>query len=323
MLSDSNFNGMIYFLAIGYPFICIVASLYYSNLLQEFCEGKSNFKNENEFLMRANFLKVLIDDYIEKNMSVRTGTNTFNSLKQKEILLRGQIEIHEETCTNEECPLKKFLENQGNFQVQKTSLLHYMNILYGEAIKKFPDSQLILLNYVEFNYEKKYNLNTAKMYLEKLERFKNPLTEDYIIFFIRKSVSMIKNNFGEDEMIRIEDTPEHKFKRFKLLIDASTKMYGEFWGNLATNLTSSLNLNKLFYVGTRLNDYLHELQILWDEFKTLRIDSDQQSILQLYSKFLKEIIQNKLKSDEVDKKIKEEINYEVKKGQNDKIDINN
>ena len=323
MLSGSNFNGMIYFLAIGYPFICIVASLYYSNLLQEFCEGKSNFKNETEFLMRANFLKVLIDDYIEKNMSVRTGTNTFNSLKQKEILLRGQIEIHEEICTNEECPLKKFLENQGNFQVQRTSLLHYMNILYGEAIKKFPDSQLILLNYVEFNYEKKYNLNTAKMYLEKLERFKNPLTEDYIIFFIRKSVSMIKNNFGEDEMIRIEDTPEHKFKRFKLLIDASTKMYGEFWGNLATNLTSSLNLNKLFYVGTRLNDYLHELQILWDEFKTLRIDSDQQSILQLYSKFLKEIIQNKLKSDEVDKKIKEEINYEVKKGQNDKIDINN
>ena len=323
MLSGSNFNGMIYFLAIGYPFICIVASLYYSNLLQEFCEGKSNFKNETEFLMRANFLKVLIDDYIEKNMSVRTGTNTFNSLKQKEILLRGQIEIHEETCTNEECPLKKFLENQGNFQVQRTSLLHYMNILYSEAIKKFPDSQLILLNYVEFNYEKKYNLNTAKMYLEKLERFKNPLTEDYIIFFIKKSVSMIKNNFGEDEMIRIEDTPEHKFKRFKLLIDASTKMYGEFWGNLATNLTSSLNLNKLFYVGTRLNDYLHELQILWEEFKTFRIDSDQQSILQLYSKFLKEIIQNKVKSDEVDKKIKEEINYKVKKGQNDKIDINN
>ena len=60
-----------------------------------------------------------------------------------------------------------------------------MNILFNNAIKKFPDSQLILLAYVEFNYEKKYNLNTAKMYLEKLERFKNPLTEDYIIFFIK------------------------------------------------------------------------------------------------------------------------------------------
>ena len=321
---SSKFDGMIYFLVIGYPLIFILSSLYYRSSLREFSEGKNNFKNEDEFLMRVNFLKNLIDDFITRNSSIKNGTTNFNSLKQKEILLRGQIAIHEESCTDEECPLKKFLENQGNFQIQRTSLLHYMNILFNNAIKKFPDSQLILLAYVEFNYEKKYNLNTAKMYLEKLERFKNPLTEDYIIFFIKKSVSMIKNNFGEDEMIRIEDTPDYKFKKYKLLIDAATKIYGEFWGNLATNLTNNLNLNKLFFVGNRLNDYIYELNTLWDEFKTKRIDLEQQTILQLYAKFLKEITQNKAKAEEVDKKLKEEQNFDLRKGnQNDKIDINN
>ena len=188
---------------------------YYRYLRNEFCEGKSNFKNVSEFLMRVNYLKVLIDAFISKNMSNKGGSS-FNNLRKKEILLRGQIAIHEESCTNEECPLKKFLENQGNFQVQKTSLLHYMNILFNEAIKKFPDSQLILMTFVQFNFDKKYNLNAAKMYLSKLERFKNTLTEDYILFFIKKSVAMIGSKYGEDEMVRIEDTPQHKFKRFKL-----------------------------------------------------------------------------------------------------------
>ena len=80
----------------------------------------------------------------------------------------------------------------------------------------------------------------------------------------------------------------------------------------------------MFFVGNRLNDYIYELNTLWDEFKTKRIDSEQQTILQLYSKFLKEITQNKAKAEEVDKKLKEEQNFDLRKGnQNDKIDINN
>ena len=320
--SGSKFNGMIYLLVVGYPFIVMASIFYYRYLRNEFCEGKSNFKNVSEFLMRVNYLKVLIDAFISKNMSNKGGSS-FNNLRKKEILLRGQIAIHEESCTNEECPLKKFLENQGNFQVQKTSLLHYMNILFNEAIKKFPDSQLILMTFVQFNFDKKYNLNAAKMYLSKLERFKNTLTEDYILFFIKKSVAMIGSKYGEDEMVRIEDTPQHKFKRFKLLIDAATKLYGEFWGNLATNLTNNLNLNKLFYVGNKLNDYLHELTLLWEEFKNKKLEPEQQNIVQLYCLFLREIIKNRAKADEIAKKLNEEQNFEVHKTESDKVDMNN
>ena len=322
ILGSSKFNGLIYLIVVGYPFIIMFSVFYYRYQRNQFCEGKSNFKNVSEFLMRVNYLKVLIDAFINKNMSNKAGSN-FNNLRKKEILLRGQIAIHEESCTNEECPLKKFLENQGNFQVQKTSLLHYMNILFNEAIKKFPDSQLILMTFVQFNFDKKYNLNAAKMYLSKLERFKNTLTEDYILFFIKKSVSMIGNKYGEDEMIKIEDTPQHKFKRFKLLIDAAVKLYGEFWGNLATNLTNNLNLNKLFYVGNRLNDYLHELNLLWDEFKNKKLEYDQQSVIQLYCLFLREIIKNRAKADEIAKKLNEEQNYEVHKADGEKVDMNN
>lgn len=323
IVERTKFNGMIYLLVVGYPFIFIASVFYYRYLRNEFCEGKSNFKNVNEFLMRVNYLKVLIDAFIYKNMSNKGGNN-FNNLKKKEILLRGQIAIHEESCTNEECPLKKFLENQGNFQVQKTSLLHYMNILFNEAIKKFPDSQLILMNFVHFNFDKKYNLNAAKLYLSKLERFKNSLTEDYIIFFIKKSATLIGNKYGEEgAVVKLEDTPQHKFKRFKLLIDAATKLYGEFWGNLVTNLTNNLNLNKLFFLGNKLNEYLHELNILWDEFKTKKLELDQQTIAQLYCLFLRDIIQNKSKAEEIAKKLNEDQGYEVHKTEEDKVDVNN
>ena len=62
--------------------------------------------------------------------------NKENDLKKNDILLKGYIALEEETCLNEECPLKRFNENKMNYNVQKLSLLSYMNILFTDAIKK-------------------------------------------------------------------------------------------------------------------------------------------------------------------------------------------
>ena len=51
--------------------------------------------------------------------------------------------------------------------------------MYQEGIKKFPNSKTIIMNYVQFNYEKKYNLNSAKAFLTKLEKSQNTITEDF------------------------------------------------------------------------------------------------------------------------------------------------
>ena len=65
-------------------------------------------------------------------------------------------------------------------------------------------------------------------------------------------------------MMRIEDTIEQKYKRLKFLVETTTKLYGEFWGILATNLTNNLNLDKLFLIGNKLNKFLNEINSLWE-----------------------------------------------------------
>ena len=322
LLASTSFNGLIYFLPIGYVLLSFMSVFLYKLSKKNFVEAKTNFKNEDEFLSRINYFKSIIDDFIQQNRS-RIKNNDYNNYKRKEIVIRGQIALHEENCLDEECPLKKFLENQGNFSVQRTSLLQYANILYVQAIKQFPDSQAILLNFLKFNYEKKYNLSSAKVYLEKIERFKNSIREDYIIFFIKKSQATIINDDGEEIVINEEDTPQHKINRFKILIDTSTKLYGEFWGNLATNLTHNLNLNKLFRVGNKINKYLKEMNRLWEDLKDKRIDNEQQNILQLYSTFVKNILQNQYASTQIENKIKDTKNYQIYKENSEKIDLNN
>ena len=322
LLANSSFNGIIYFLPLGYILLSFMSIFLYKYSRKNFVEAKTNFKNEDEFLNRITYFKQLIDDFIQQNKS-RIKNNDYNNYKRNEIVIRGQISLHEENCLDEECPLKKFLENQGNFPVQRTSLLQYANYLYVQAIKQFPDSQAILLSFLKFNYEKKYNLSTAKIYLEKIERFKNSIREDYIIFFIKKSQATIINEDGEEIVINEEDTPQHKFNRFKLLIDTSTKLYGEFWGNLATNLTHNLNLNKLFRVGSRINKYLKEMNKLWEDLRDKKLDHDQQNILQLYSTFVKNILQDQITSNQIENKIKDSNNYQIFKENTEKIDLNN
>jgi len=179
----------------------------------------SNFNDANEILVKLKYFKLLIESFLAKNKSNKSSSIASNNFKKNEILLKGYITIHEETCVNEECPLKRFLANPSNFSLQKISLLHYMNIMFNEGIKKFPNSKILMMNFVQFNYEKKYNLNSAKILLIKLEKSQNTLTEDFIIYCIKQNINSSNNNLNksftnnDDEMMRIEDTMEHKFKR--------------------------------------------------------------------------------------------------------------
>lgn len=323
----SKINGLIYLLVFGYPLIITVSVIYYRKKNQNFMITSSNFNDVNEFMIRVKYMIKLIESYFSKNKSGKANKN--NTCKKNEILLKGIIAIHEESCVTEECPLKKFEENNNNFSIQKTCLLHYMNNLFTEGIKKFPNSRMLLMIFVQFNYEKKYNLNAAKTYLTKLEKQKNTLTEDYIIYCIKQTIASNNNklNMGlsdNEEMLRIEDTIEQKYKRLKFLVETTTKLYGEFWGILAANITGNLNSNKLFLIGNKLNKFLNEINTLWEnDLKNKKIDLENQSIAQLYAYFLREILKNKKRSEEITKKLNEEQHYESRKTDSDKFDIDN
>jgi hypothetical protein len=212
-----EFNGAIYILLFGYPLIVILSIIYYNKVSQDYIITNSSFNDSNEILIRLRYFKILIDSFLSRNKNSKNDKSS--SGKKYEILLMGFIMIHESTCTIDDCPLKKFLENPGNYQVQKMTLLHYMNTLFNEGIKKFPNNKMIIMDFVEFNYEKKYNLNSAKLYLAKLEKSQNTIIEDFIIYNIKQNISIMNNskaNRGmneDEEVMKVEDSSEHKFKR--------------------------------------------------------------------------------------------------------------
>jgi hypothetical protein len=91
-----------------------------------------------------------------------------------------------------------------------------MNNLFVEGIKKFPNSKVILMNYIQFNYEKKYNMNSAKVYLTKLEKGVNTITEYFIIFCIKQNINSSygkMNPLENSDYVKMDYGGELKFKK--------------------------------------------------------------------------------------------------------------
>ena len=80
----------------------------------------------------------------------------------------------------------------------------------------------------------------------------------------------------------------------------------------STNVSNNLNIKKLYSLGEKLNKYLNEINNLWEnELKNKKINIEYQSTIQLYSKFLLEILWNKQKSFEVLQKLNnDELNFQ-------------
>jgi hypothetical protein len=329
LIAKKHLNGNVYLLLIGFPLIITFSIMIFRTNKIVIVLSVTNLTSVKEFNSKCKQLITLIEEFFERNNVSKSNSNKKNEGLRSQILLKGAISIHEESCIDEDCPLKKFLENENNFPIQKTSLLHYMNNYFNIGIKKFPNSRVILLNFVQFNYENKYNLSQAKNYLAKLEKTKNSLLEDYIIHYIKTNIASVNlkindNNNNNNDFLKVEETIEQKYFRLKTLIEKSTKLYGEFWGILAANLTNKMNLNKLFIIGSKLNKFLREISDLWDnELKNKKIDIENQSTAILYSNFCKEILRNKRKTEEIQKKLNEEQHFESRKIDENKFDINN
>ena len=124
---NSKFNGNIYLFLFGMPLIIITCAICYKKESENFVITNVNSGSVNEFINRTKSTIILIGKYIDKYKSIESSKKGYD---KNDIFLKGLISRHLETCINEECPLTKYMENQGNYQIQKTCLLHYVNIIY-------------------------------------------------------------------------------------------------------------------------------------------------------------------------------------------------
>ena len=306
-------SGFFYLLVFGYPIIIYLSIVIKreKNLSNIYFSG--NIKSLNEYIMKAQFDMKLIDSFLERNRNMRIGNE--NDGQRSLILLKGNIKLHILVCTSKECPLKRFFLNEGNFNAQRQCLLNYMNLFFSKGLRKYPNNIYLLMLYVRFNYSKRFNLNSVKTNMSILKKIKCTIKEKYIIYCMEQNII---NNYDNGLEVNFDnnkdnDSPnemiEQKFQNLKYLIENSIKLFGEFWGIFESNVSSNINANKLYSLGQKLNMFLKKINNIWDtDLKNKKIGNEHQAIVQLYSKFLLEILWDRNKSRNVYKKLNSDIN---------------
>ena len=318
----TKINGLIYIFSFGIPVVTICSILLLNQSEAYFDYNTASFSSLNEYLEKTRILIKLVTSFIEGSKNIRFGSEGDN--QKEDTILKGIIKIHTLSCIREECPLTKFIQNQGNYNVQKQCLLNYMTVYFSSGMKRFPFSKELILYYIQFNFFHRSNLNSVRTNISIVQNTPNTNKINFIIYMLSKDIRNMKSQNYDGEISNNEQEHEilnQKYRRLKYLIENSSKLYGEFWGIFATNVTNNLNTPKLYNLGQKLNLYLKEINNLWDnELKTKKLDSENQVVVLLYSRFLREILWNKKKSEEISKKLNDENqhHHETKKRENKK-----
>ena len=310
---STQINGLIYIFLLGIPINIIVCILLMNEHEISFDHDISNFLNLNDYLQKTRVLIKLITSFIEGSKNIRFGAESGN--QKEDILLKGIIKNHVLKCIRKDCPLTIFIQNPGNFNMQKLCLLNYMTIYFTNGMKRFPLSTEVVLYYIEFNFNNHSNLNSVRSNISLVQNRINTDKLNFIIFKLSKDIFNMKNKNINGDSSNYEQEHEllnQKYRRLKYLIENSTKLYGQFWGIFATNVTNNLNVFKLYNLGQKLNLYLKEINNLWDnELKSKKVDIENELTVQLYSRFLREILWNKKKSEEISKKLNGENHHNL------------
>ena len=236
----TKINGLIYILIVGFPFVIICSILLVNKNKHNIDYNIDNSSNLNEYLTKTKALIKLINSFIHGSKIVRFGSESDN--QEEDIILKGIIKIHALKCIREECPLTKFMQNPGNYNVQKQCLINYMTIYFTNGIKLYPFSTELKLYYIDFNFSNRANLNSVKTNISLLENSPNTIALKFIIYKLSKDIQNMNSENENGDSSNYEQEHEilnQNYRRLKYLIETCTKLYGEFWTIFATNVTNN------------------------------------------------------------------------------------
>ena len=168
---STQIDGLIYIFILGIPFIIIACIILVNEHEINLDHNISNFTNLKDYLRKTRVLIKLITSFIEGSKNIRFGAESGN--QKEDILLKGIIKMHTLKCIKEDCPLTKFVQNPGNYNIQKLCLLNYMTIYFADGKKRFPFSTEVALYYIQFNFSNRSNLNSVRSNISLLQNGAN------------------------------------------------------------------------------------------------------------------------------------------------------
>ena len=308
LIKNSKFEGGIFLLIIGYPIIIIAVTMTEWELsfdrIFEFIKSKEK-DGYKALLEIENFLKM------EENLEDKIRT------KEQKVLY-SYISNYEKDCPLKECPLKNFMTiplKIENFVEMKICLLQHGEILFKNALSKFPFNAKLRLSYGLFLYNKlnkklkgtneitllnKYNTNLEESFLVyKTQRYIQEENEGTSIAS-KSDTSMKESNSSVVNSFTYKST----INNIKALIGKITINYVDFWTILATSdENKSENFQKMSMIGTKIHSLNEELFENIEKLETVNLYD--QDIFKLYIQYLTEILSNNSKANMYSNKLAE------------------
>lgn len=110
-------------------------------------------------------------------------------------ILKGYIAIYEESCTLQDCALKKYNYNLVQNKLDTVAfLLQHAEALYQTGISKFPNCTSLRISYAFFLLERLNKKQQANLELVNAEKYAPKFDEQFIIYRYKK---LIEENSSE------------------------------------------------------------------------------------------------------------------------------
>ena len=280
-----NFNGAFHLFFFG-SLLIIFFFLYHKEKINEFYIKE--FKQIDSSKEQLNYIK----DFFKL-------INNKDRQRNKYIVFNTLILLKEENCINKNCKIKKYLQMAGKGFESDFILFQYCQQLFEMAIKKYPNDIFLKCNYIIYLVIQMSQKKLAQKVLATMKETSFNFQNNYIIFCCKKYIGLYdageKKNF-EEKNKNIMRTIEYEkiFDIFKDNLSKAASLYYEFWSSLyKSHLQGTEDFIKLNDIGEKLNllielinNYFHELH---------NVKSDDVRVLNLYSAFIKNILNNKNK----------------------------
>ena len=287
LLKDSQFEGGILLLILGYPFIIltiITKDLEFS-MERVFEYVGDKYKDGYKVLMEIEYFLKLEDSLEDK-------------IKPKEQkILYFYINNYERDCTDPDCSLKQFLNIQlsvENFSDMKICLLQHAEMLYKTAVSKYPFNAKLRLSYAIFLYKRLNNKQKGTNEILLLNRYSTNLEDSFLIYRAQRFIE--EENEGHSDIesnSKIVNSSTYKaiLNNIKVLIGKITNHYIDFWTILAiSDESKSENFQKMSRIGTKISKFNEDL--ISDFERLERVNLFDQDTIKLYSQYLSEILNN-------------------------------
>lgn len=300
ILSNNTYVGFVYIWLLGIPVICITFLLTLKTILKPKSNLFYNVNKLNSPDIVITFVRYVI--YLINNKDEKRESN---------LLIKGFVRNHEDTCIISDCPIKIIKNNinqsyndfsQYN-QMIITQLMLYINRLYILGMTKFPNSINLKIAYSMFMYWNLKHKAKVKQELENIENYFLSFSEQFIIFRYKKLItedidSGTYNNKVSNHNIDLSNSIafESHYRQCQQDIYSVARLFLEFWSLLLTN-TSNPDIQKLNILTIKVNDTLKNINLHWKRMQYYK-PNDLKAV-KLYSSLFIEVLNNKEKGREI------------------------